>query len=180
MCPAGYELQDVSNQIDNTVFECKCQQHVPQIVLCENDQKTIVIKVHIKTLKYNPRNNYNIFRAVNGLCMFLVDLSLIWCFITVQWATVDVVMIPVWAKTLVYTPTLILILTCNVTVIEKVSPYHNYYESMRDHTTFCNTVYIYTGIVCGKCRNENKGASALFNHCTTCSNAAALLIVALS
>ena len=47
MCPAGYKLQDVSNQMDITVFECKCQQHVPQIVLCENDQKTIAIKVHI-------------------------------------------------------------------------------------------------------------------------------------
>ena len=58
MCPAGYELQDVSNQIDNTVFECKCQQHVPQIVLCESDQNTVVIEVHIKTLKYNPCNNH--------------------------------------------------------------------------------------------------------------------------
>ena len=56
--------------------------------------------------------------------MFLVDLILIWNFITVQWATVDVVMTPVWAKTLVYTPTLILILTYNATVIEKVSKYH--------------------------------------------------------
>ena len=45
MCPAGYKLQDVSNQFDITLYECKCQQNVPYIVLCDNDQETIVIKV---------------------------------------------------------------------------------------------------------------------------------------
>ena len=45
MCPAGYKLQDVSGQNDNTLFECACQENIPNILLCEHDQKTVVIKV---------------------------------------------------------------------------------------------------------------------------------------
>ena len=36
------------------------------------------------------------------------------------------------------------------------------------------------GILCGKCRDDGKGVSSLFNKCVTCSNTAVLLILALS
>ena len=83
-------------------------------------------------------------------------------------------MILVWVKILVYTRTLILILTYNVTVIEKVS------ECILYHKCCYITFYDDPGTFCGMCRDVNKGVSALFNHCTTCSNVAGLLIVALS
>ena len=40
--------------------------------------------------------------------------------------------------------------------------------------------YISAGILCGECRDEGKGVSALLNNCVTCSNASGLLILALS
>ena len=39
---------------------------------------------------------------------------------------------------------------------------------------------IYLGILCGGCKDEDKGVSALFNHCVTCGNESGLLILALS
>ena len=40
--------------------------------------------------------------------------------------------------------------------------------------------FIYVGTLCGKCRDEDEGVSALLNQCVTCSSASGLLILALS
>ena len=36
------------------------------------------------------------------------------------------------------------------------------------------------GVLCGECRDESEGVSALLNECVTCSDTSGLLILALS
>ena len=67
---------------------------------------------------YNKTNFSH--RKENGLCLFLVDLSPIWSFIHVLWATVNAVIRVVSEIAHVSSYTHTVILTCNVIVIDKV------------------------------------------------------------
>ena len=46
MCPAGYVIYQHKNQ---TLRLCECNHNEPNILLCKDDQETVVIKVN--TLK---------------------------------------------------------------------------------------------------------------------------------
>ena len=45
ICPAGYVLRPHATQTGVSV--CTCNEDIPDILLCEDDQETVVIKVSV-------------------------------------------------------------------------------------------------------------------------------------
>lgn len=43
LCPGGYVLQS-----DSSFSVCVCNEDIPDILLCKDDQETVVIKVNFK------------------------------------------------------------------------------------------------------------------------------------
>ena len=114
-------------------------------------------------------------REVNGLYLLPINLKQIWSSIRAQQATVNVVMKAVLVIVRVSTHTHTVILTHSALVIEKVSKIN-----MQTNCRIPQTIIIHLGILCGECKDERKGVSALFNQCVTCGNESGFLILALS
>ena len=50
MCPAGYVMHQLQHA-DQTLLVCECNHNEPNILLCVDDQETVVIRVHINCNK---------------------------------------------------------------------------------------------------------------------------------
>ena len=47
LCPSGYVLQS-----DSSLSVCVCNEDIPEVLLCKDDQDTVVIMVRIDTFLF--------------------------------------------------------------------------------------------------------------------------------
>ena len=74
MCPAGYVLRSHATQTGLSV--CTCNEEIADLLLCEDDQQTVVVRVSSEREGREGRERQREMDLSNGRPIFLLCLSL--------------------------------------------------------------------------------------------------------